>query len=65
MEDVQDLFVTVVEFDKQQPAKTDGFAMYKIRTEVCINLKPPQQFTLHSSVHYSHLVQCSYSINYV
>lgn len=31
--EVQDLHVTVVEFDKQQPAKNEGFAMYKIRTE--------------------------------
>lgn len=30
----QDLFVSVTEFDKQQPNKMDPFASYKIRTEV-------------------------------
>ena len=42
--------MTVVEFDKQQPAKTEGFTMYKIRTEVCISPKPPQQVTLSRSL---------------
>ena len=30
----QDLFVSVTEFDKQQPNKMDPFASYKIKTEV-------------------------------
>ena len=31
----QDLFVSVTEFEKQQPSKMDPFASYKVKTEVC------------------------------
>ena len=30
----QDLFVSVTEFEKQQPTKMDPFASYKVKTEV-------------------------------
>ena len=34
MKEVNDLAVSVVEFDKQQPSKMDPFAAYKVVTEV-------------------------------
>jgi len=44
----QDLFVSVTEFEKQQPSKMDPFASYKVKTEVRTYI---HTYTLHAVPH--------------